>query len=129
MGLRNSLLLYERCFLVVEGETEFATLPYLFRLKYGQPLQNAGIVLVNGKGNSTARKLTEVLVANGKQVVFLVDQDSRMNGAAKQFTAESFARDGIDETRQVFYVGMCEFEDSFQNAALVSHGRERVPQG
>lgn len=37
LGFRNSVLLHERCFVGVEGATEYAALPALFRLAYGYP--------------------------------------------------------------------------------------------
>jgi putative ATP-dependent endonuclease of the OLD family len=45
VGLRNSVLLHERCFLAVEGETEQRAFPLLFRLCEGLSLQAAGIAL------------------------------------------------------------------------------------
>src|SRR6185503_1497345 len=42
MGLRNSVMLHERCFLIIEGSTEMAALPVLFYKNYDLPLQSAG---------------------------------------------------------------------------------------
>lgn len=114
MGLRNSIMLHERCFLAVEGITEMAALPVLFYLKYGIPLQSAGICIINGENNHGVRVLTSFLHKNRRQVLFLVDTDSKTNtGSRKNFSASGFQRDGIDENTQVFYIGENEFEDAF----------------
>jgi putative ATP-dependent endonuclease of OLD family len=116
MGLRNSVMLHERCFLIIEGQTEMAALPVLFYKKFGMPLQSAGICLINGEGNYGARMLVKFLNSNRRQVIFLVDTDATTgSGSKKFFTPASFQVDGIDETTQVHYVGTKELEDSFSD--------------
>lgn len=61
MGLKNSILLHERCFLVVEGDTEMNALPGLFYKLYGMQLQAAGICLVNGEGDTGVRTVARHL--------------------------------------------------------------------
>lgn len=116
MGLRNSVMLHERCFLVIEGGTELTALPVLFYKKYGMPLQSAGVCLVNGEGNYGARMFVKFLNTNKRQVIFLVDTDAvSTSGLQKHFTPASFKSDGIDEATQVHYVGTKEFEDAFSD--------------
>ncbi|WP_030855160.1 hypothetical protein [Streptomyces sp. NRRL S-475] len=61
MGLRNSVLLHERCFLAVEGPTEQQCVPLLFRLSQGLPLQAAGIALWACDNNEGALHLAGYL--------------------------------------------------------------------
>jgi hypothetical protein len=105
MGLRTSVLLHERCFLAVEGQTEEQTFPLLFRLVMGKPMQSAGIALISGSGNDGALKVTEFLIKHGRKVVFIVDADSAGNtGSSKQFNMEKLRSHGIQD-HQVHFIG------------------------
>ena len=116
MGLRNSVMLHERCFLAVEGGSEFAALPVMFYKVFKMPLQAAGICLISGENNYGARMLIKFLNANRRNVLFLVDTDSvTTDSIKKNFTPKSFETDGIDIKNQVFYIGKKEFEDAFPN--------------
>jgi len=116
MGLRNSVMLHERCFLIVEGSTEMAALPVLFYKIYSLPLQSAGICIINGENNYGARMLVKFLNTHRRQVLFLVDTDAiTTNGLKKHFTPTSFKADGIDVATQVHYIGLKEFEDAFSD--------------
>ncbi|MFD0883003.1 ATP-dependent endonuclease [Streptosporangium algeriense] len=77
LGLRNSVLLHERCFLAVEGSTEQRAIPLLFRLSEGMSLQSAGIALWACFNNEGALHLARYLVEHGRSVVLAVDADSR----------------------------------------------------
>ncbi len=66
VGLRNSVLLHERCFLAVEGPTEQQCVPLLFRLSQGLPLQAAGIACgpaTTTKEHSTSRATSSSTIA------------------------------------------------------------------
>ncbi|MFC9680830.1 ATP-dependent endonuclease [Streptomyces sp. NPDC056948] len=105
VGLRNSVLLHERCFLAVEGPTEQQCLPLLFRLSQGFSLQAAGIALWACGNNEGALILAGYLVKNHRTVMLMVDADSRTN---KHFKAEKLIRAGLDLATQVTYVGEAE---------------------
>ncbi|RAY10673.1 hypothetical protein DPM19_34010 [Actinomadura craniellae] len=77
LGLRNSVLLHERCFLAVEGDTEQQAIPILFRLSEGMSLQAAGIALWACFNNEGALHLASYLVKHGRSVMLMVDADSR----------------------------------------------------
>jgi energy-coupling factor transporter ATP-binding protein EcfA2 len=77
VGLRNSVLLHERCFLAVEGETEQRAFPLLFRLCEGMSLQAAGIALWACFNNEGALHLARYLVKQGRTIMLVVDADSR----------------------------------------------------
>ncbi|MER8073447.1 TOPRIM nucleotidyl transferase/hydrolase domain-containing protein [Streptomyces sp. NPDC094034] len=102
VGLRNSVLLHERCFLAVEGPTEQQCLPLLFRLSQGLSLQAAGIALWACGNNEGALHLAGYLVKNRRTVMLMVDADSRTN---KHFKTERLIKTGLDLATQVTYVG------------------------
>lgn len=114
MGLKNSIMLNERCFLVVEGETEIHSLPIIFKKLRGFSLQAGGIRLINGEGCGGVRSLAKFLNNNKRSVIFLVDQDSQ-NNPNSVFTPDKLRADGFDIDRQVFFVGTGEYEDSFSD--------------
>ncbi|MFD9735682.1 ATP-dependent endonuclease [Umezawaea sp. NPDC059074] len=76
VGLRNSVLLHERCFLAVEGETEQLAFPILFTLSEGMSLQAAGIALWGCGGNDGALNLARYLHKHGRSVMLVIDADS-----------------------------------------------------
>jgi len=116
MGLRNSVMLNERCFLVVEGLSEINALPVLFNLRYGFSPQAAGVRVVNGEGGAGARLFAKFLNENRRIVIFMVDSDTQTSPKGRYFTPESLRADGIDLERQVHFVGTREFEDAFSDA-------------
>ena len=77
VGLRNSVLLQERCFLAVEGETEQRAFPLLFRLSEGMSLQSAGIALWACFNNDGALHFAGYLAKHDRAVMLVVDADSR----------------------------------------------------
>ncbi|MFD4231357.1 ATP-dependent endonuclease [Streptomyces sp. NPDC058545] len=102
VGLRNSVLLHERCFLAVEGPTEQQSVPVLFRLSQGLSLQAAGIALWACGNNEGALHLAGYLVKHHRTVMLMVDADSRIN---KHFKTEKLIKAGLDLAKQVSYVG------------------------
>jgi energy-coupling factor transporter ATP-binding protein EcfA2 len=77
VGLRNSVLLHERCFMAVEGDTEQQSIPLLFHRSEGVSLQAAGIALWACNNNEGALHLAKYLFDHGRRVRLLVDADSR----------------------------------------------------
>ncbi|MFD8694271.1 ATP-dependent nuclease [Kitasatospora purpeofusca] len=77
VGLRNTVLLHERCFLAVEGDTEQRAFPVLFRLCEELSLQAAGIALWACFNNEGALHLARYLVEWDRAVMLVVDADSR----------------------------------------------------
>jgi hypothetical protein len=110
LGLRNSVLLDERCFLVVEGDTEEAAIPLLFRLVIGQSLTAAGVTMLNTKGSKAVRRLVQVLVADWRRpVVMLADADARTD--LKPWW-EGLGR-SLRDREGLHFIGTKEFEDAF----------------
>jgi len=115
MGLKNSIMLNERCFLIVEGETEMYSLPVLYRKLFPYSLQAGGIRLLNGEGCGGVRSLAKFLNDNMRNVIFLVDNDTRANPKNRIFTPEKLTLDGFDINSQVFFIGKEEYEDAFSD--------------
>ncbi|WP_398997595.1 TOPRIM nucleotidyl transferase/hydrolase domain-containing protein [Streptomyces sp. CBMA152] len=105
VGLRNSVLLHERCFLAVEGDTEQRVIPVLFRLSEGLSLQSAGIALWACFNNEGALHLARYLVEHGRSVMLMVDADSRNlpKGLFKDARLQQFFGDSVAD--HVRFVG------------------------
>jgi hypothetical protein len=115
MGLDNSLMFYERCFVAVEGEMEMNCLPIMFETHTdGRRLITEGIRLINGEGNGGARLFAKFLNEKHKNVILLVDEDCKTNPPQdKYFTADKLQADGFDVDSQVYFAGPKEFEYLF----------------
>lgn len=112
MGLRNSVLLHERCFVGVEGATETQAFPLLFRVATGLSLQSAGIALIAGNSNEGALRVARFLKEHDRKLAFVVDADSKTGSVSKLFREEKLNSIGILPS-QVHYVGSAELEDLF----------------
>lgn len=101
-GLTNSALLFERCYFLVEGETEHTCLPILYRRKYSRSMRQDGIVPIclSGCGNTVG--LWRFFSQDWKKdkVITLLDADA----------ADSY---GSQRVGQLFIIGQKEFEDAF----------------
>lgn len=116
LGLRNHFLLDERRFLVVEGETEEAAIPELFRLVTGQSLITAGINVVNTKGSGSLREVITTLATKwDREVAVLADTDTREHGHRGGVDAGWLAALGLEEGSGAYFIGDKEFEDAFSD--------------
>lgn len=117
MGLDNSLMFYERCFIAVEGDMEMNCLPILFETyTKDKKLITEGIRLINGEGNGGARLFAKFLNEKHKNVILLVDEDCKTNPTEEKcFTAEKLRGDGFDIDSQVYFAGPKEFEYLFSD--------------
>ncbi|OEJ21644.1 hypothetical protein AS594_39700 [Streptomyces agglomeratus] len=129
LGLRNSVLLHERCFLAVEGETEQRSVPLLFRLSQGMSLQAAGIALWGCENNEGALHLARYLVKHKRTVMLMIDADSRTN---KLFRDERLRKAGLNLEKQVSYVGETlgfnELEELFTDEQWATAANTRWPR-
>ena len=125
LGLRNSVLLSEKCFLVVEGPTEERALMILFKkMTVGETLAGAGITLVNTDGAGSVRKLVEVLITKlNRSVVVLVDEDARCSPG--RINEEWLSEMRLTEGTNGFFTGTKEFEDAFADEVWLRVAKER----
>ena len=92
LGLATSTVLFERCFLMVEGDSEKSAFPRLFRLATGRRMQEIGVVPFDSGGNGTVFKLIAHLRSMGKPVLVIVDKDSTRLSLYQQ---ENLERHGV----------------------------------
>ena len=125
MGLRNSVLLHERCFVGVEGATEEHSLPSLFRVTTGLSLAAAGIVLVPAGGNAGARMLCEYMANHNRLVRFIVDRDST---GQEVFGQRRLEEDGIPADHMYVVGNTHEIEDLFSDEQWLAVVQKEWPR-
>lgn len=127
LGLRNTVLLHERLFVGVEGATEAAAFPVLFRLATGRQLEACGIAMWSCDNNEGALKFAAFLNSHGRDVVFVVDQDSKKN-SKHLFNTKKLAEYGLNEKHHGLYLGHPnELEDLFDDSAWVAVANKHWP--
>jgi energy-coupling factor transporter ATP-binding protein EcfA2/5S rRNA maturation endonuclease (ribonuclease M5) len=122
LGITNTLMFYERCFILVEGDTEENALPILYRKLYDHSSLEDGIQIINVKNNGAAKEFLKLLKRNRKEltIVFL-DSDTEESNLA-MLIEEVFQDEGdvgenfIEE--HLLYVGDRELEDAFSNEVI-----------
>ncbi len=118
LGITNTLLFYERCFILIEGETEENALPVLYRRIHGRSLLEDGIRIINVRGNGAVKEFLKLLRANRQELtVIFVDRDCQ-NDKAFRLTEAALKDAGFEDEfvrNRLLFVGTQEFEDSFTN--------------
>lgn len=124
VGLSNSAFFYERCFLLVEGESEDASLPILYRNLYGRAPIEDGIVLINLESCGAWRSVLSVLLRHKSEItVLLLDRDCTAPNSGANVTKERLAEVGYPESylkNQCVFIGEKEFEDAFHTDDIVA---------
>lgn len=115
LGVSTSAILFERCFLLVEGPTEKRSFPRLFRLATEVSLREAGIVLLDANGNGSVLKLAEYLAAMQKPVHAIIDKDS-LRDHKKIFCKDNLEAHGIGEDHIEYLGDPNELEELFGDA-------------
>ncbi len=103
LGLSTSSILFERCFLLVEGSSEKRAFPRMFHLATGVRLREAGIIIWESGNNTNALKLTRYLTGMGKPVYVIVDKDS-LRDQPKLFSERELNNHGVP-TNRIDYLG------------------------
>lgn len=118
LGISNTMLFYERCYLVVEGETEENALPLLYRRLYGSSILDDGIRIINLSGHGAWLSLLTLLGKNRQHITLsLLDSDIRDQKET------DFSRAGFQEqwfSTNCFWAGSEEFEDEFPDDVICS---------
>jgi putative ATP-dependent endonuclease of the OLD family len=132
LGIRNSVLLHERYFVAVEGESEIKAIPILFRLSEGLSLQAAGIAIWSGANNDGALRFASYLVNHSRSVMVLVDADCKSSNAKVFKDANLTALFKNDKDRVVKFIGdpgtTEEFEALFSNHQWACVANEEWPR-
>lgn len=109
---------------ILEGDTEEAAAPSLFRSATGQSLTAAGITMLNTKGSRSMRRLVEVLTRDWKRAaVVLADADAR--GDVEPWCAGL----GLTEGKSLHFIGTKEFEDAFPDEVWLRALESSFPPG
>lgn len=116
LGITNTMLFYERCYLIIEGETEENALPLLYRKIYGTSMLDDGIRMINLHGHGAWLPLLQLLGKNRQQITLtLLDSDMRVEYERKLADA------GFDSTnfdQRCLWIGTREFEDAFSDDVI-----------
>lgn len=127
LGLSTSSILFERCFLLVEGPSEKRAFPRLFHLATGVRLREAGIVIWESGNNTNALKLARYLTGMGKPVYVIVDKDS-LRDQPKLFSERELNSNGIP-TNRIDYLGdPSELEELFSDEQWTELANQHWPQ-
>ncbi|MBD1867014.1 AAA family ATPase [Cyanobacteria bacterium FACHB-471] len=124
VGISNSLVLYEKAFLVVEGESEENALPIMYKHLYRRSFLEDGIVLVNLHTYSSWKTTLKFLGRYRSHItVVLLDEDCRTTSPGARLTAEAlelldYPADFINSSCS--FIGSKEFEDAFQSGDIVA---------
>ncbi|WP_116109366.1 ATP-dependent nuclease [Lewinella sp. IMCC34191] len=131
-GIRNSSIFYEKCFLLVEGESEENAIPILYKKYCGKHLIEDGIVLVNLQTNGQWSNALKFLQSNRQNcTVVLLDKDTQYSTSRHQVTVAKLEEIGFDGdflTNHCFFVGHKEFEDIFTDAQLARTANRAFPK-
>lgn len=114
LGITNTMVFYERCYVIIEGPTEENALPVLYRkLHKRSPLED-GIRFINIEGKGGRKGLLKLLGKNRQAITLsLLDPDTDL---IPELQAADFEQQVLDQ--QVFYIGEHEFEDAFSDEVL-----------
>lgn len=130
MGFDNATILYERCFLAFEGQTERLALPILFKSYKQDTLLRAGIKLVNCYDAHGAIVFAKFLHKHGRPVIFMVDEDTTFNkGTRRILTTDALERAGFSIAEQVHIVRPGCFEYAFSDVIWAQVLNENEPDG
>ncbi len=121
LGITNSIMFYERCFVVVEGPTEYNALPIFYKKLHQRSLIEDGIRLINVDSNSGVNAFLKLFGLNRRDLLIVfIDRDSENRNDVKltaPFLREiGFDGDFIDQ--RLRYIGTLEFEDAFSNEII-----------
>ncbi len=125
MGIRNSVLFFDRCYLLVEGETEYYVLPTLYRTLYGHSMVEDGIAIINLGGEKSPAAMFRLLANRASLVLFLLDADVS-DDRKDELRNHGWPDDKIDST--IVSIGNREFEDVFSDQIWADVAEQNWPR-
>lgn len=120
LGISNSHIFLEKCFFIVEGESEINFFPIVYKYLFNSTLLEDGISLINLKGNGSALNFLKLLVDNKQEeIVLVVDKDS-ININEKTVVSKLKDMLSTEQAKRfyesnIIYIGDKEFEDCFED--------------
>lgn len=127
-------MFYEKCFMLVEGDTEGNALPALYRSLYGRSMLEDGIRLINTRSNGAVKEFLRLLSRNRQKLtVIFVDADTKYPQAGKtaKLTEGTLRQAGFGPefiAERLRYVGVREFEDAFSDECLAKALQKGYPR-
>lgn len=116
-GIKNSSIFYEKCFFIVEGDSEEASIGKIYKRFFNRTLIEDGVILVNLKSNGAWQNFLRLLNSNKKDVtVMLLDTDTQNLNSGAAITPTRLTDIGFDPVflaNNVFFAGTQEFEDLY----------------
>lgn len=121
-GIKNSSIFYEKCLLIVEGQTEEAAIPIIYKRLVGRSMAEDGIFVHNLETNGGWRNVLKFLTKNKSScTVLILDRDTQNPNCGANVTPERLAEIGFPAvfcSENVFFAGVQEFEDIFPDKRL-----------
>ena len=121
-GIKNSSIFFERCFLIVEGDTEYNALSILYKKCCGRSLSEDGVNVININGNGSWKSFLKLLGHNkSKATLMLLDTDTNTSASKNKVTPKSLEEIGFDKEfldTNIIFIGDKEFEDAFSNNVI-----------
>lgn len=114
-GINNSSIFYEKCFLLVEGESEDIAIKKIYKRLFRKSLSEDGIVLINLQSNGAWYNFLKLMNKNKEAcTVMLLDTDTQNPECGANVTVDKLKEIGFSAqfiTNNVFFAGTQEFED------------------
>lgn len=120
IGIQNSSMFFEKCFVLVEGESEQNFLPIVYKNIYGESMAENGITIINIKGNGSALDFLKLLIKNKEdRLLLMVDRDSTKINSRSIINKLKNSIGEVEANKffkcNVMFIGKNEFEDCFSN--------------
>ncbi len=116
-GIKNSSIFYEKCFLIVEGDSEEASMGKIYKAWFNRTLSEDGVVLINLQSNGAWFNFLKLLRSNRKNsTVMLLDNDTQNANSEASVTVAKLSEIGFNADflrDHVFFAGVQEFEDLY----------------
>lgn len=117
LGITNTMLFYERCYILIEGDAEENALPGFYRTLYNSSLIDDGIRLINLHGNGAWLPLLNLLGQNRQDLTLsLLDTDAKEDINKRFRQVKTFPESTLEQ--QAIWIGSQEFEDVFSDHVL-----------
>ncbi len=140
IGIPNSHIFFERCFIIFEGHSEQNFLPRAYKKLYGSSTIEDGLALIELGGNGAAVNFLKLLIMNKRDLILLLlDRDTATVRKENMLTEDMVKRAGMDPEgyrrfiegffdESLIYIGNEEFEDAFSNDVYVRVLTEARPK-
>lgn len=117
LGITNTMMFYERCYIIIEGPTEENALPIFYRKLYSRSMIEDGIRLINIEGNGGRKGLLKLLGKNKQRLTLsFLDSDTKNKKIEAEFTEAGFTAEIMKNN--TIYIGNKEFEDAFSDETI-----------